>query len=581
MELIREMKPLFAYILPWKRSYASSSIVVSVSSYFENLIMALLLGKVLGAVTNGTYQAAITDMIRYASMYVLLLIIVAVSNAVANRDAERATKSMRLKAFSGILTSKLSAIASKHAGDTLVRLDGDVNAASEVFKKTIQNASGLLFTLIASIVTVFSVSWLSGIILTLLGLLMLWINVKFIAPARVRHSIARAQVSKSVMGLSDLLTNAEMLRFYGGKSVMLDQYEHVCRELQSKKVAAVRLTALQNTLGQVQASFVVCFSIGIGFILWRNEVITIEQIPILMNMGSMLVNPLAGIGFMMANMQSSLTSGVRVLELMDLQQEEGVTTDEQTVPLEPSNAIVCRQLSFGYKDRKVLDNVSFALPAGKMLAIVGESGSGKSTLLKLLLGLYEYEGSLSLLGKEISDTPLANLRDKTAYVPQDCPLFEGTIFDNIALGRQDASEEDVYLAASRAGVSEFAEHFQDGFQTWVGESGVKLSGGQRQKISIARALLKEAPILLFDEITSSIDAISEQYIQDTIERIKGHQTIVVVAHRLATIKEADCILVMDKGALVEMGTHEELLDKDGYYARLKRLQDLVIEGMVG
>ncbi|WP_219834262.1 ABC transporter ATP-binding protein [Paenibacillus sp. R14(2021)] len=577
MELIRELKPLFAYMRPWKRSYAASSIAVSVSSYCENLIMALLLGKVLGAVTNGTYQEAVSDMIRYASLYVLLMLIVAIGNTVANRDAEHATRSMRLKAFAGIMTSKLSAIASNHAGDMLVRLDGDVNAASEVFKKTVQNAIALLFTLIASIVTVFSVSWLSGIILTLFGLLMLWINVKFIAPARVRYSIARAHVSKSVMGLSDLLTNAELLRFYGGKSVILDHYEHVCRELQDKKVAAVRLTALQNTLGQVQASFVVLFSIGIGFVLWKNETISIEQIPILLNMGSMLVNPLAGIGFMMANMQSSLAGGVRVLELMDLPEEDGARAGAQVAPKEHANAIACSRLAFGYKDRKVLDRVSFELPKGKMLAVVGESGSGKSTLLKLFMGLYEYEGSLALFGKEVSGTPLAELRDKTAYVPQDCPLFEGTIFDNIALGRQHASEDDVYLAASRAGVSDFAEQFQDGFRTQVGESGVKLSGGQRQKIAIARALLKEAPILLFDEITSSIDAISEQYIQETIERIKGHQTIVVVAHRLATIKEADCILVMDKGRLVEMGTHEELLSTDGYYARLKKLQELVIE----
>ncbi|MBB6670927.1 ABC transporter ATP-binding protein [Cohnella nanjingensis] len=571
------MKRLLTYILPWKRSYFTGSIVVSVSSYCENMIMALLLGRVLGAVATGSFQKAKSDIILYAVLYLLILLIVAIGKGISNRDANLATKDIRLKAFDRMINSKLRHIVKRHSGDALVRLDGDVNAASEVFKSTVQSALSLIFTLAATIVTLFAVSWISGVVLLLFGLVMLWINIKFIAPARERYAIARKHVGITVMDMTDLLSNAEMLRFCGENAILLDRYEKDCITLQAKKMSAVKLTAVQNTLGQIQASFVVLFSIGIGFLLWKTSVISIEQIPVLQNMGSMLVNPLSSIGFMIANMQNNLMGGVRVLELVDLPGEDLEQAQAKSV-MDIENAISCKRLTFGYDEKPVLDQISFSLPRGKMLAVVGESGSGKSTLLKLLMGLYEYKGSFTVLGKEISSIPPDEVRRLTAYVPQECPLFEGTIFENISLGRSDATEEEVYQAASEAGVAEFVKDFHNGYHTQVGEWGVQLSGGQRQKISIARALLKDAPILLFDEITSSIDSISEQYIQETMEKLRGDKTIVVVAHRLSTIKKADRIIVMDKGRLVETGSHEELMDKEGFYVKLQKLQALGFNG---
>ncbi|MCC3374641.1 ABC transporter ATP-binding protein [Cohnella sp. REN36] len=574
METQRELKRLLAYILPWKRSYFTGSIVVTVSNYCENMIMALLLGRVLGAVATESFQKAKSDIILYAVLYLLILLIVAIGKGISNRDANLATKEIRLRAFDRIMKSKLRHIVKRHSGDALIRLDGDVNAASEVFKNTVQSALSLIFTLAATIVTIFAVSWISGVVLLLFGLVMLGINIKFVAPARERYAIARKHVGITAMDMTDLLSNAEMLRFCGEHAILLDRYEKDCITLQAKKMAAVKLTAAQNTLGQIQASFVVLFSIGIGFLLWKTSVISIEQIPILQSMGSMLVNPLSSIGFMMANMQNNLMGGVRVLELVDLPGEEYPEQAQAKSDIDLENAISCKRLTFGYDEKPVLDQISFSLPRGKMLAVVGESGSGKSTLLKLLMGLYEYKGSFTVLGKEISSIPPDEVRRLTAYVPQECPLFEGTIFENISLGRSDATEEEVYQAASEAGVAEFVKDFHQGYHTQVGEWGVQLSGGQRQKISIARALLKDAPILLFDEITSSIDSISEQYIQQTMEKLRGDKTIVVVAHRLSTIKEADCILVMDKGRVVETGSHEELMGKEGMYVKLQKLQSL-------
>ena len=573
MQAIKEMKRLFRYLLPWKWSYSAGSLVIAISNYCENIIMAVLIGRVLAAVTTGNFKEAGNAILLYTTLYLFVLFLAAFSNCVCNRDAALAGKDIRLTAFSRILNAQLDKIITKHSGDILTRLDSDANAASGLFNSAVQYGLTMIITLVAATVTVFSVSWISGGALLILGFIMLWINMKFIAPSKERYAKARKQTGKTVMGMTDLLSNSQMLRFYTNNTVLQDRYEKDCVELRSNKMSAVKMTALQNTLGQIQASFVVLCSIGVGFLLWKADLISIEQIPILQSMGSMLVGPLSRIGFMIADMQNNITGGIRVLELMDLSQENTVNnyTDIATTQ---DNALECRKLIVKIEETNILDQISFSASHGKMLAIVGESGSGKSTFLKTLMGFYDYEGSLSILGKEAAHTPFQKLRSLTSYVPQECPLFEGTIYENIAMGRGDATDKEVYQAAFDAGVTEFVKDFKNGFDTQVGESGVLLSVGQRQKISIARALLKDAAILLFDEITASIDPISEKFLQDTMNRLKGKKTIVVVAHRLSTIKDADCILVLERGKVVEMGTHTELNQLGGFYARMLNLQKL-------
>ena len=221
METLREFKRLFKYILPWKRSYFTGSIVVAVSNYCENMIMALLLGRVLVAVTTGNFHKAVSDIALYALLYLLILLIVAIGDVIFTRDAILATKNIRLTAFNSIIKAKLSKIVNRHTGDALIRLDSDVNAASDVFKSTVQRGLSLI-TLAATIITIFAVSWISGVVLFLFGLVMLWINIKFIAPARERYAIARKHAGKTVMNMTDLLSNAEMLKFYGETAILLE-----------------------------------------------------------------------------------------------------------------------------------------------------------------------------------------------------------------------------------------------------------------------------------------------------------------------------------------------------------------------
>jgi ATP-binding cassette subfamily B protein len=233
-----------------------------------------------------------------------------------------------------------------------------------------------------------------------------------------------------------------------------------------------------------------------------------------------------------------------------------------------------RQVGFAYDSRRpLLEGVSFEIPAGKKVAVVGQSGAGKSTLSRLLFRFYDVnQGSILIDGQDLREVTQRSLREAIGIVPQDTVLFNDTIYYNIAYGRPTASREEVVAAAGAAHILDFIQSLPEGFDTRVGERGLKLSGGEKQRVAIARTLLKNPPILVFDEATSALDSHSEKAIQAELAQIARHHTTLVIAHRLSTIVDADQILVMEQGRIVERGTHEELLRAGGVYANLWALQ---------
>jgi ATP-binding cassette subfamily B protein len=254
-----------------------------------------------------------------------------------------------------------------------------------------------------------------------------------------------------------------------------------------------------------------------------------------------------------------------------LEEEAEVRDKPGAKPLVVSKGeIRFENVGFSYeKDRRILRDVSFEVPAGKMVAIVGPSGAGKSTISRILFRFYDIQsGRVTIDGQDIRDVTQKSLRAAIGVVPQDTVLFNDTILYNIRYGRPDASDEDVVAAAKIAQIDEFVQTLPQGYKTMVGERGLKLSGGEKQRVAIARTLLKGPPILVLDEATSALDSHTEKEIQDALDRATKDRTTLVIAHRLSTIVHADNIVVLDKGELVEQGTHAELIAKGGLYASL-------------
>ncbi len=300
--------------------------------------------------------------------------------------------------------------------------------------------------------------------------------------------------------------------------------------------------------------------------------ISIGNYSVLLVLVQRMLWPLVSLGEVFDKYQRSMASTNRVMDLLDT--PINITTGDISLPIDISGEIDFKQVTFAYQDREpVIKKLSLHIPAGKTIAIVGSTGSGKSTLVKLLLRFYDISsGTIAIDGINIQKLNLRDLRRSIGLVNQDVFLFHGTVAENIAYGSFDATDGQIIEAATRAEAHDFIMRLPQGYETIVGERGQKLSGGQRQRIAIARAVLKNPPILVLDEATSAVDNETEAAIQRSLERIIVNRTTIAIAHRLSTIRNADCIYVMEHGELVESGTHEELLGKNGIYANLWQVQ---------
>ena len=371
----------------------------------------------------------------------------------------------------------------------------------------------------------------------------------------------------------EIVSGNRVDKIFGGYDYEKDRLDAVDERNKRQNLKLIRVRSMGVAITQVIFGFGVAGVIYMAGVESMNNNLSPGQFISFLSAMMLMLQPVRRITNVNATLQRGIAAAGSLFDVMDEPDEVDSGSHETQ---RATGDIEIRDIHFAYGDDSgpVLDGVSITVGAGKSVAIVGHSGSGKSTLVSLLPRFYDVNsGEILLDGVPIRDYTLANLRDNISLVSQDVVLFNDTIANNLAYGElRRHSEEEVLQAAEAAYVLEFANELPEGLQTFVGDRGVLLSGGQRQRIAIGRALLKNAPVLILDEATSSLDSKSERRIQEALNQLIKNRTTFVIAHRLSTVEKADCIIVLDRGKIVESGTHQELLAREGHYASLYHMQ---------
>jgi ATP-binding cassette subfamily B protein len=414
-----------------------------------------------------------------------------------------------------------------------------------------------------------SVAWMAMLPMPVI----LWGSVRFQHLLAPRYAEVRTRVGDLNADLAGNLGGIATIKSFTAEGRELQRIRQASEEYRESNARAIRLSSAFSPL--IRMVIVTGFTalMVFGGYLALDGSLAVGTYSVLVFLTQRLLWPLTRLGETFDLYQRAVASTRRIFGLLDTTPSI-VDGDESLALADVSGELRFRGVHFAYNDRApIFEDLSLELQAGKTTAIVGATGSGKSTLLKLLLRYYDVQaGELLLDGRDVRSLRLADLRGAIGLVSQDVFLFHGTVEENIAYARPEASREEVRRAAQLAEADGFIEELPQGYETIVGERGQKLSGGQRQRISIARAVLKDPPILVLDEATSSVDNETEAAIQRSLAKLARGRTTIVVAHRLSTIRHADRIYVLDRGALLESGTHDELVERDGAYAALWRVQ---------
>jgi ATP-binding cassette subfamily B protein len=571
----RVIRSLLPYLLEFKGRLIAV-IVLLVLAKLTNVAVPLVFKSIVDAM--GKPQAMLTIpvflVVGYGLLRLFSTLFGEIRDALFAKVTQRAIRRVALQVFEHL-----------HSLSLRFHLDRQTGGVSRDIERGTRGISFLLTFLLFNILpTLLEIGLVAGILLVkyspwfaIITFATLLLYIAFTMVITEWRMVFRRTMnemdSKANTRAIDSLINYETVKYFGNEQYEVHRYDE---QMQQWEISAVRSQTSMATLNSGQ-SIIIAIGVTLLMLLAADGVVkgtmTIGDLVLVNVFMLQLSMPLHFLGFVYREIKNSLADMEKMFRLMDVDREIADAPNAPSLTLAKA-AVRFDKVCFSYEPaREILHEVSFAIPSGQTVAVVGASGAGKSTLSRLLFRFYDVNaGSISIDGQDIRSITQASLRAAIGIVPQDTVLFNDTIYYNIAYGCPDATREQVIAAAQSANIHDFIESLPLGYDSMVGERGLKLSGGEKQRVAIARALLKNPAILIFDEATSALDSKSEKAIQDELHNIAQNRTTLVIAHRLSTIVDAHEILVMDHGRIIERGTHRHLLEQQRAYAQMWALQ---------
>ena len=573
---VKKTIQIFRYVLPYKWLFILNLLLL-VTTSLTALAVPYFTGDLIDVAQGIQQNFKTVNQVALIMGGVLFVqaILSFIRIIIQTKFTEQSIVDLRADLYEKIITLPTGYLNQTRVGDLTSRLSNDVTTLNEAFSFTLPQFIRQLFTMIAGI-TVLAILNLK---LTLIMLATIpVIVICAVVFGRFIRKLSKQRQDK--LAESNTIVEETLQAIQSVKAFTNEIFETLRYR---KSVKEVYHLALKGSY--YRAFFIVFVTIGflgaIVFILWQASMmlnagsITTGDFVKFIMLTVFIAGSIAGFGESLTAIQKTIGATERIEELLDEESEIKLKTKDG-LPFEFQHEIEFNNLSFAYpgeRDTEVLHGINFTIAKGEKVALVGASGAGKSTIAQLLLRFYKTkENAISIDDTPIQNIDLLDYRKHIGFVPQEVLLFGGTIRENIAYGKDNATEEEIISAAKFANAWEFIQKAKHGLDTIVGERGVQLSGGQKQRVAIARALLKNPPILILDEATSALDAESEHEVQEALENLMENRTTLIIAHRLSTVRNADKIIVLDQGNIVEQGSHLELMETDGAYSNLVQLQ---------